>query len=170
MIEHNQTIPIWKVWPAAGLSIVKLCAVCWWLQSLDPVQLCMMGYFKHWKPHTGKLFQKFESNVSCPAGGEWRLKYERAIREIEFTKKRLQQEFDDKLEVEQQNKRQLERRVRRAHTHTPPSPQGRRHGWSSLHAKIQEIRQYNEIRQQKLDNTKKQIKFSEMPNSALTVK
>lgn len=45
------------------------------------------------------------------AGGEWRLKYERAIREIEFTKKRLQQELDDKLEVEQQNKRQLERRV-----------------------------------------------------------
>lgn len=45
-------------------------------------------------------------------GGEWRLKYERAVREIEFTKKRLQQEFDDKLEVEQQNKRQLERRVR----------------------------------------------------------
>lgn len=44
-------------------------------------------------------------------GGEWRLKYERAVREIEFTKKRLQQEFDDKLEVEQQNKRQLERRV-----------------------------------------------------------
>ncbi|CAL8360200.1 unnamed protein product [Merluccius merluccius] len=44
-------------------------------------------------------------------GGEWRLKYERAIREIEFTKKRLQQEFDDKLEVEQQNKRQLERRM-----------------------------------------------------------
>lgn len=49
-------------------------------------------------------------NVNA-TGGEWRLKYERAIREIEFTKKRLQQEFDDKLEVEQQNKRQLERRV-----------------------------------------------------------
>ncbi|XP_049580993.1 unconventional myosin-XVIIIa isoform X3 [Syngnathus scovelli] len=45
------------------------------------------------------------------SGGEWRLKYERAIREIEFTKKRLQQEFDDKLEVEQQSKRQLERRI-----------------------------------------------------------
>ncbi|XP_026047808.1 unconventional myosin-XVIIIa isoform X6 [Astatotilapia calliptera] len=44
-------------------------------------------------------------------GGEWKLKYERAIREIEFTKKRLQQELDDKLEVEQQNKRQLERRI-----------------------------------------------------------
>ncbi|XP_053130593.1 unconventional myosin-XVIIIa isoform X13 [Hemicordylus capensis] len=45
------------------------------------------------------------------AGGEWRLKYDRAIREIDFTKKRLQQEFEDKLEVEQQGKRQLERRL-----------------------------------------------------------
>nr|XP_020136838.1 unconventional myosin-XVIIIa isoform X2 [Microcebus murinus] len=45
------------------------------------------------------------------AGGEWRLKYERAMREVDFTKKRLQQEFEDKLEVEQQNKRQLERRL-----------------------------------------------------------
>ncbi|XP_064159312.1 unconventional myosin-XVIIIa isoform X2 [Anguilla rostrata] len=45
------------------------------------------------------------------SGGEWRLKYERAVREIDFTKKRLQQEFDDKLEVEQQSKRQLERRI-----------------------------------------------------------
>ncbi|KAJ7990677.1 hypothetical protein DPEC_G00302880 [Dallia pectoralis] len=44
-------------------------------------------------------------------GGEWRLKYERAIREIEFTKKRLHQECEDKLEMEQQNKRQLERRL-----------------------------------------------------------
>lgn len=37
-------------------------------------------------------------------GGEWRLKYERAVREVDFTKKRLQQEFEDKLEVEQQNR------------------------------------------------------------------
>ncbi|KPP72582.1 hypothetical protein Z043_108401, partial [Scleropages formosus] len=44
-------------------------------------------------------------------GGEWRLKYERAVREVDFTKKRLQQEFDDKLEVEQQGKRQLERKL-----------------------------------------------------------
>ncbi|KAL4647202.1 unconventional myosin-XVIIIa isoform X8 [Arapaima gigas] len=44
-------------------------------------------------------------------GGEWRLKYERTVRELEFTKKRLQQEFDDKLEVEQQSKRQLERKL-----------------------------------------------------------
>ncbi|NXX47320.1 MY18A protein, partial [Tricholaema leucomelas] len=45
------------------------------------------------------------------SGGEWRLKYERAVREIDFTKKRLQQELEDKLEVEQQSKRQLERRL-----------------------------------------------------------
>ncbi|XP_063058950.1 unconventional myosin-XVIIIa-like [Engraulis encrasicolus] len=45
------------------------------------------------------------------AGGEWRLKYERAIRENDFSKKRLQQEFDDKLETEKQSKRQLERRL-----------------------------------------------------------
>ncbi|XP_056409491.1 unconventional myosin-XVIIIa-like, partial [Hyla sarda] len=44
------------------------------------------------------------------SGGEWRLKYERSVREIDFTKKRMQQEFEDKLEVEQQSKRQLERR------------------------------------------------------------
>lgn len=47
----------------------------------------------------------------CTSGGEWRLKYERAIRETEFTKKKLQQEMDDKLETEQQNKRHLERKV-----------------------------------------------------------
>ncbi|XP_043855816.1 unconventional myosin-XVIIIa isoform X6 [Dromiciops gliroides] len=45
------------------------------------------------------------------SGGEWRLKYERAVREVDFTKKRLQQEFEDKLEVEQQSKRQLERKL-----------------------------------------------------------
>ncbi|XP_039612628.1 unconventional myosin-XVIIIa-like isoform X5 [Polypterus senegalus] len=45
------------------------------------------------------------------SGGEWKLKYDRAMREIDFTKKRLQQEFEDKMEVEQQTKRQLERRL-----------------------------------------------------------
>ncbi|XP_036975878.1 unconventional myosin-XVIIIa isoform X4 [Acanthopagrus latus] len=45
------------------------------------------------------------------AGGEWRIKYNRAIREMDFTKKKLQQEFDDKLETEQQAKRHLERRL-----------------------------------------------------------
>uniref|UniRef100_A0A2R9AS99 Unconventional myosin-XVIIIa n=1 Tax=Pan paniscus TaxID=9597 RepID=A0A2R9AS99_PANPA len=45
------------------------------------------------------------------AQGAWQWPYERAVREVDFTKKRLQQEFEDKLEVEQQNKRQLERRL-----------------------------------------------------------
>ncbi|KAG7516385.1 unconventional myosin-XVIIIa-like isoform X3 [Solea senegalensis] len=45
------------------------------------------------------------------AGGEWRIKYNRAIREMDFTKQKLQQEFDEKLETEQQSKRHLERRV-----------------------------------------------------------
>ncbi|XP_057630504.1 unconventional myosin-XVIIIa isoform X8 [Chionomys nivalis] len=45
------------------------------------------------------------------AGGEWRLKYERAVREVDFTKKRFQQELEDKMEVEQQSRRQLERRL-----------------------------------------------------------
>ncbi|XP_028276533.1 unconventional myosin-XVIIIa-like isoform X4 [Parambassis ranga] len=45
------------------------------------------------------------------AAGEWRIKYNRAIREMDFTKKKLQQEFDDKLETEQQSKRHLDRKV-----------------------------------------------------------
>uniref|UniRef100_A0A673NDJ7 Unconventional myosin-XVIIIa-like n=1 Tax=Sinocyclocheilus rhinocerous TaxID=307959 RepID=A0A673NDJ7_9TELE len=47
----------------------------------------------------------------CMSGGEWRLKYDRAIRDTEFTKKKLQQEIDDKVETEQQNKRHLERKL-----------------------------------------------------------
>ncbi|KAG6928528.1 myosin XVIIIA, partial [Chelydra serpentina] len=45
------------------------------------------------------------------SGGEWRLRYERALREADFTKKRAQQEFQEKLELEQQSKRQQERRL-----------------------------------------------------------
>uniref|UniRef100_A0A8C8S7Q4 Unconventional myosin-XVIIIa n=1 Tax=Pelusios castaneus TaxID=367368 RepID=A0A8C8S7Q4_9SAUR len=45
------------------------------------------------------------------SGGEWRLQCERAVRESEFARKRLQQDFEDKLEAEQQSKRQLERRL-----------------------------------------------------------
>ena len=45
------------------------------------------------------------------------------MREIDFTKKRLQQELEDKLEVEQQGKRQLERRVSGGSApRTPPDP------------------------------------------------
>ncbi|XP_051973117.1 unconventional myosin-XVIIIa isoform X3 [Xyrauchen texanus] len=64
-----------------------------------------------------RLLQASELNVDMDndddddSGGEWRLKYERAIRDTEFTKKKLQQELDDKLETEQQNKRHLERKL-----------------------------------------------------------
>lgn len=54
----------------------------------------------------------------CVSGGEWKLKYDRAVREVDFTKKKLQQEFDDKLEAEQQNKKHLERKVRYNKSHT----------------------------------------------------
>lgn len=39
------------------------------------------------------------------------MKYTRALREMDFTKKKLQQEFEDKMDTEQQNKRTVERRV-----------------------------------------------------------
>nr|XP_054586613.1 unconventional myosin-XVIIIa isoform X6 [Nothobranchius furzeri] len=45
------------------------------------------------------------------SGGEWRIKYNRAVREMDFSKKKLQQDFDDKLETEQQSKRQVERKL-----------------------------------------------------------
>lgn len=38
---------------------------------------------------------------------------------MDFTKKRLQQELEDKMEVEQQSRRQLERRVRLAREPQP---------------------------------------------------
>ncbi|KAK1800761.1 hypothetical protein P4O66_005957 [Electrophorus voltai] len=54
---------------------------------------------------------KLDDDDDDDDGGEWKLKYDRAIRETEFTKKRLQQEFDDKLDTEQQSKRHLERKL-----------------------------------------------------------
>uniref|UniRef100_A0A3B3RZY8 Myosin XVIIIAa n=1 Tax=Paramormyrops kingsleyae TaxID=1676925 RepID=A0A3B3RZY8_9TELE len=45
------------------------------------------------------------------AGGAWRVKYERAVREADFTKKKHQQEFEDKLEMEQQSRRHVERKL-----------------------------------------------------------
>ncbi|XP_058267205.1 unconventional myosin-XVIIIa isoform X2 [Hemibagrus wyckioides] len=62
----------------------------------------------------GRLLRATELNGEIDeddeTGGEWKLKYDRAVREIDFTKKKLQQEFEDKLEAEQQNKRLLERK------------------------------------------------------------
>ncbi|XP_053332018.1 unconventional myosin-XVIIIa isoform X8 [Clarias gariepinus] len=52
-----------------------------------------------------------EMDEDDETGGEWKLKYDRAVREIDFTKKKLQQEFEDKLEAEQQNRRHLDRKL-----------------------------------------------------------
>ncbi|KAL4657307.1 unconventional myosin-XVIIIa-like isoform X1 [Arapaima gigas] len=45
------------------------------------------------------------------AEGEWQLKYERVVRDAEFDRKRIRQEYEDKLETEQQNRRHLERKL-----------------------------------------------------------
>lgn len=79
--------------------------------------LCMLliGLYKKNKKKNRRhpnVTQPFFDLYVFPAGGEWRIKYNRAIREMDFTKKKLQQEFDDKLETEQQSKRHLERRAR----------------------------------------------------------
>nr|XP_055063928.1 unconventional myosin-XVIIIa isoform X5 [Misgurnus anguillicaudatus] len=63
-----------------------------------------------------RLFRASELNGEMDdgdddSGGEWRLRYERAIRDNEFTKKKLKQELDDKLETEQQNKRHVDRKL-----------------------------------------------------------
>ncbi|XP_065116670.1 unconventional myosin-XVIIIa isoform X7 [Paramisgurnus dabryanus] len=63
-----------------------------------------------------RLFRASELNGEMDdgdddSGGEWRLKYERAIRDNEFTKKKLKQELDDKLETEQQNKKHVDRKL-----------------------------------------------------------
>ena len=84
-------------WQIYGILLIRVIDLFYSLLKLCIYTVYMLGYC--------------DCKHASMTGGEWRLKYERAIREIEFTKKRLQQEFDDKLEVEQQNKRQLERRV-----------------------------------------------------------
>lgn len=53
---------------------------------------------------------------------------------MDFTKKRLQQELEDKMEVEQQSRRQLERRVRLARG---PEPVPRGLGLSAMPVGIQ---------------------------------
>ncbi|TRY99882.1 hypothetical protein DNTS_001841 [Danionella cerebrum] len=60
---------------------------------------------------TSDLNGDMDDDADDDSGGEWRLKYERAIRDSDFTKKKLQQEMEDKLETEQQNKRHLERKL-----------------------------------------------------------
>uniref|UniRef100_A0A4W5KEB9 Myosin XVIIIAa n=1 Tax=Hucho hucho TaxID=62062 RepID=A0A4W5KEB9_9TELE len=104
------------------------------------------------------------------AGGEWRLKYDRAIRETEFTKKRLQQEFEDKLETEQQNKRHLERRLtdlQADNDEVQRSVQQLKKKCSRLTAELQDTKLHLEGQQSRNhDLEKKQRKFDLEQNQA----
>uniref|UniRef100_A0AAZ3S1Q8 Myosin XVIIIAa n=1 Tax=Oncorhynchus tshawytscha TaxID=74940 RepID=A0AAZ3S1Q8_ONCTS len=101
---------------------------------------------------------------------EWRLKYDRAIRETEFTKKRLQQEFEDKLETEQQNKRHLERRLTDLQADSDEvqrSVQQLKKKCSRLTAELQDTKLHLEGQQSRNhDLEKKQRKFDLEQNQA----
>lgn len=77
----------------------------------------------------------FLNCMSFLPGGEWRIKYTRAIREMDFAKKKLQQEFDDKLETEQQSKRQLERKARKKIWEFSPENFSNSNVWLAAHLK-----------------------------------
>ncbi|XP_075918590.1 unconventional myosin-XVIIIa-like isoform X2 [Petromyzon marinus] len=51
------------------------------------------------------------SGMDGADGGEWKSRYERAMRENGYARKKLQQEMEDKVEVEQQQKKQLDLKV-----------------------------------------------------------
>ncbi|KAM9847161.1 unconventional myosin-XVIIIa-like [Aulostomus maculatus] len=104
------------------------------------------------------------------AGGEWRIKYNRAIREMEFTKKKLQQEFDDKLETEQQSKRHLERRLADLQTDNEDvqrSVQQLKRKCQKLTAELQDTKLHLEgLQSRNHDLEKKQRKFDLEQNQA----
>uniref|UniRef100_UPI00358E40BE unconventional myosin-XVIIIa-like isoform X2 n=1 Tax=Myxine glutinosa TaxID=7769 RepID=UPI00358E40BE len=54
---------------------------------------------------------EFNGSLDGDSGGEWKAKYERGMRENEYGRKRLQQEYDDHLEAEKRQQLQLERKV-----------------------------------------------------------
>ncbi|KAK7925053.1 hypothetical protein WMY93_007363 [Mugilogobius chulae] len=97
------------------------------------------------------------------SGGEWRIKYNRAIREMEFTKKKLQQEFEDKLETEQQSKRQLDRKVadlQTDHADVQRSVQQLKKKCQKLTAELQDTKLHLEgLQSRNHDLEKKQRKF-----------
>uniref|UniRef100_A0A3B5ANZ9 Unconventional myosin-XVIIIa-like n=1 Tax=Stegastes partitus TaxID=144197 RepID=A0A3B5ANZ9_9TELE len=104
------------------------------------------------------------------AGGEWRIKYNRAIREMDFTKKKLQQEFDDKLETEQQSKRQLERKLTDLQTDNEDvqrSVQQLKKKCQKLTAELQDTKLHLEgLQSRNHDLEKKQRKFDLEQNQA----
>ncbi|KAM3600864.1 uncharacterized protein V6R79_003893 [Siganus canaliculatus] len=104
------------------------------------------------------------------AGGEWRIKYNRAIREMDFTKKKLQQEFDDKLETEQQSKRQLERKLADLQTDSEDvqrSVQQLKKKCQKMTAELQDTKLHVEgLQSRNHDLEKKQRKFDLEQNQA----
>ncbi|XP_042286937.1 unconventional myosin-XVIIIa-like isoform X2 [Thunnus maccoyii] len=104
------------------------------------------------------------------SGGEWRIKYNRAIREMEFTKKKLQQEFDEKLETEQQSKRHLERRLADLQTDNEDvqrSVQQLKKKCQKLTAELQDTKLHLEgLQSRNHDLEKKQRKFDLEQNQA----
>ncbi|XP_031712850.1 unconventional myosin-XVIIIa-like isoform X8 [Anarrhichthys ocellatus] len=104
------------------------------------------------------------------AGGEWRIKYNRAIREMDFTKKKLQQEFDEKLDTEQQSKRHLERRLADLQTDNEDvqrSVQQLKKKCQKLMAELQDTKLHLEgLHSRNHDLEKKQRKFDLEQNQA----
>uniref|UniRef100_A0AAQ4PXT2 Myosin XVIIIAa n=1 Tax=Gasterosteus aculeatus aculeatus TaxID=481459 RepID=A0AAQ4PXT2_GASAC len=104
------------------------------------------------------------------AGGEWRIKYNRAIREMDFTKKKLQQEFDEKLDTEQQSRRQLERRLADLQTDNEDvqrSVQQLKRKCQKLTAELQDTKLHMEgLQSRNHDLEKKQRKFDLELNQA----
>ncbi|XP_059207858.1 unconventional myosin-XVIIIa-like [Centropristis striata] len=104
------------------------------------------------------------------AGGEWRIKYNRAIREMDFTKKKLQQEFDEKLETEQQSKRHVERRLADLQTDNEDvqrSVQQLKKKCQKLTAELQDTKLHLEgLQSRNHDLEKKQRKFDLEQNQA----
>uniref|UniRef100_A0A8C3B4H6 Myosin XVIIIAa n=1 Tax=Cyclopterus lumpus TaxID=8103 RepID=A0A8C3B4H6_CYCLU len=104
------------------------------------------------------------------AGGEWRIKYNRAIREMEFTKKKLHQEFDEKLDTEQQSKRHLERRLADLQTDNEDvqrSVQQLKKKCQKLTAELQDTKLHLEgLQSRNHDLEKKQRKFDLEQNQA----
>uniref|UniRef100_A0A8D3CF87 Myosin XVIIIAa n=1 Tax=Scophthalmus maximus TaxID=52904 RepID=A0A8D3CF87_SCOMX len=104
------------------------------------------------------------------AGGEWQIKYNRAVREMEFTKKKLQQEFDDKLETEQQSRRHLERRLADLQTDNEDvqrSVQQLKKKCQKLTAELQDTKLHLEgLQSRNHDLEKKQRKFDLEQNQA----
>ncbi|XP_035522249.1 unconventional myosin-XVIIIa-like isoform X2 [Morone saxatilis] len=119
---------------------------------------------------TSELNGEMDDDDDDDAGGEWRIKYNRAMREMDFTKKKLQQEFDDKLDTEQQGKRHLERRLADLQTDNEDvqrSVQQLKKKCQKLTAELQDTKLHLEgLQSRNHDLEKKQRKFDLEQNQA----